>query len=168
MTDEEPHLDRSLDELLADAQRVLNPCTVTPTRYGGIYEGGRWAAFRALPDQLPEKAFGGDEDALDWWVGADAAWVGVGGSPDKAFADLVRRWARFGCRACGGIGMVRRAEGAGWKFCDVCQGAGTDNVPKCGYCGNRIDTSMLSDHLRFCPARKETMQDRYREWESRE
>jgi hypothetical protein len=33
---------------------VLTPCLVTPSRYGGMYEGGRWLAF--LTQELPPDA----------------------------------------------------------------------------------------------------------------
>ena len=33
-----------LEAIIADAERVLYPCTITPTRYSGIYEGGRRCA----------------------------------------------------------------------------------------------------------------------------
>lgn len=160
MTDE-------LDAIIADAERVLYPCTISPTRYSGVYEGGRWAAFRLSPEHLPGEAFGGDPEASDWWVGAEAAWVGVGASPNGAFRDLVQRWARLGCRTCRGIGMVHPPEGHGWKFCDTCHGAGRDSVSRCGYCGRAIEQSKLAEHLRFCAARKETIKARYQsmEWD---
>ena len=150
-----------LEAIIADAERVLYPCTITPTRYSGIYEGGRWAAMRLSPEHLPDSAFGGDPEAYEWWVGAEAAWVGVGGSPNQAFRDLVQRWARLGCRTCHGIGMVPGHEGYGWRFCDSCGGEGRDSESRCGYCGQPIDAWKLADHLRFCAARNAIIQERY-------
>lgn len=64
---------------------------IAETRYGGIYEGGRWAAF-GLPDEafglagerdLPPEAFGGDNQACAWWAEPTIE-VEVGDTPDEA------------------------------------------------------------------------------------
>lgn len=61
---------------------------ILETRYGGVYEGGPWAAFSvASPASVPEDAFGGDAIAATWW-GAPTMPVGVGDSPDDAHARL--------------------------------------------------------------------------------
>lgn len=66
------------------------PLTVVLTRYGGIYEGGRWACFALDPEQLPWEAFGGDVDCMIWWRenGAD---IGTGHTPNDAVADYHER-----------------------------------------------------------------------------
>jgi hypothetical protein len=70
----------------------LYPVTIVQTRYGGIYEGGTWAAFRVHPEQLPADAFGGDIVCVPWWADFGKA-VGVGATPDAALADLEAKHA---------------------------------------------------------------------------
>jgi hypothetical protein len=65
----------------------LSPVTIVETRYGGINEGGTWAAFLHHPEQLPDDAFGGDILCARWWADFGYA-VGVGATPDAALADL--------------------------------------------------------------------------------
>jgi hypothetical protein len=60
------------------------------TRYGGTYEGGRWAAIYSHPHDFPEEAWGGDTVAAIWWVD-HAHEVGVGESPNDALEDLRRK-----------------------------------------------------------------------------
>jgi hypothetical protein len=65
----------------------LYPVTIIQTRYGGIYEGGAWAAFNLHPEQIPDDAVGGDIVCARWWADFGKA-VGVGATPDAALADL--------------------------------------------------------------------------------
>jgi hypothetical protein len=61
---------------------------ITETRYGGVYEGGPWAAFGVeSPASVPTEAFGGDPCAVDWWDNPTVP-VGVGTTPDASFARL--------------------------------------------------------------------------------
>ncbi len=63
---------------------------ITETRYGGIYEGGPWAAFAATDVGFdPGDAFAGDTFACAWWD-APTVPVGVGESPNEAVARLQR------------------------------------------------------------------------------
>lgn len=64
---------------------------IAETRYRGIYEGGRWAAF-GLPVEafglvgvrgLPPEAFGGDNQACEWWTRPTIE-VEVGDTPNEA------------------------------------------------------------------------------------
>jgi hypothetical protein len=65
----------------------LYPITIIATRYGGIYEGGEWAAFPLHPDQVPDDSVADDATCAAWWDQfADA--VGVGQTPDAALSDL--------------------------------------------------------------------------------
>jgi hypothetical protein len=48
--------------------RPLYPVTIVRTRYGGVYEGGEWAAFFCEPQTVPEAAFGDDVECADWWA----------------------------------------------------------------------------------------------------
>lgn len=61
---------------------------ITETRYGGVYEGGPWAAF-SVSDlaAVPGDAFSGDPFASGWWD-APSVPVGVGDSPDEALERL--------------------------------------------------------------------------------
>ena len=65
----------------------LYPVTIIATRYGGIYEGGEWAAFLLHHDDIPPEAVGGDTVCAAWWVDFGRA-VGVGATPGAALADL--------------------------------------------------------------------------------
>ena len=72
----------------ASALHDLGVVVITETRYGGVYEGGPWAAFSVSRlDSVPGEAFGGDTYALDWWDRPTIP-VGAGDSPDEAFARL--------------------------------------------------------------------------------
>ena len=51
---------RSPATLTPIAANRLYPVTIVQTRYGGIYEGGAWAAFLSHPEEIPHDAFGGD------------------------------------------------------------------------------------------------------------
>lgn len=69
------------------------PCTIIPTRYGGSYEGGSWAAFPCHPEAIPWQVSGGDPDAWEWWDSCESNYVGRGASPEEALTDLKRRLA---------------------------------------------------------------------------
>jgi hypothetical protein len=59
------------------------PVTIIRTRYGGIYEGGEWAAFPLHADQVPDDVVGDDVTCATWWEQfADA--VGVGDTRSSA------------------------------------------------------------------------------------
>ncbi len=74
------------------AANRLYPVTIVQTRYGGIYEGGAWAAFLSRPEEIPPDAFGGDSVCVSWWSDFVYA-VGVGATPDSALADLKAKHA---------------------------------------------------------------------------
>jgi hypothetical protein len=62
---------------------------ITETRYGGVYEGGPWAAFSVAGfDSVPGDAFGGDIYANDWWDKPTVP-VAAGDSPDQALERLL-------------------------------------------------------------------------------
>lgn len=84
---------------------TVYPLTIVQTRYSGIYEGGKWAAFPADPNDLPEGAFDGDVDCSIWWLehGAD---VGIGNTPDAALID-------YHLRVLGGLEIERDRNDAG-------------------------------------------------------
>ncbi len=61
---------------------------ITETRYGGVYEGGPWAAFSITAfDAIPDDAFSGDPFVSGWWEQPSVP-VGVGDSPDDALDRL--------------------------------------------------------------------------------
>lgn len=68
----------------------LYPVTIVKTRYGGVYEGGTWAAFDREPDELPPGWDGDDMTCSAWW-GANGERFGVGPTPEAALAELERR-----------------------------------------------------------------------------
>lgn len=63
------------------------PITVIQTRYSGVYEGGKWAAFHCDHDEIPGPATGSDVPCGAWW-NANGHLVGVGSDPDEAIGDL--------------------------------------------------------------------------------
>ena len=83
---------RSPETLTPIAAKRLYPVTIVQTRYGGIYEGGAWAAFLSHPEEIPPDAFGGDSVCVSWWSDFVYA-VGVGATPDTALADLKAKHA---------------------------------------------------------------------------
>lgn len=64
----------------------MDDCYVTQTRYGGVYEGGAWAAFAAPRELVDGSAAFGDDLACDAWWGknSDKPWVAVGDTADVA------------------------------------------------------------------------------------
>jgi hypothetical protein len=63
------------------------PVTIITTRYGGVYEGGEWAAFPLHAAQVPAEAVADDVTCARWWEQFSDA-VGVGETPGAALADL--------------------------------------------------------------------------------
>lgn len=63
------------------------PLTVIRTRYGGVYEGGAYAAFGIEPQQIPDAVLGGDTDCMLWWE-AHRQFAGVGDTLEAAVAAL--------------------------------------------------------------------------------
>lgn len=70
----------------------LTPVVIIQTRYGGTYEGGKWAAFHCDEEQIPSYAQGSDVPCRHWWD-YNSRWVGVGQTPDEALADLESKLA---------------------------------------------------------------------------
>ncbi|MDX1409934.1 MAG: hypothetical protein R3330_17415 [Saprospiraceae bacterium] len=64
--------------------------TVVGTRYGGAYEGGRWAAFKCHIDNIPTEAFGSDTECSVWWQDPTVP-VEVGKLPYEAVKKLIDR-----------------------------------------------------------------------------
>lgn len=74
--------------------RDIYPVTIIATRYGGVYEGGQYAAFACSTELVPPEAEGGDTDAMVFWRDADPRAVGVGATPDAALAALKANLSR--------------------------------------------------------------------------
>ena len=101
-----------------DNERQIYPVTIIRSRYGGVYEGGRWVAFLCSHEEVPEGAIGDDVECAEFWALASAGryrisdWralaetpppvprdpsgghcrvlnVGAGRTPDAALASLV-------------------------------------------------------------------------------
>ena len=89
---------------------VVFPCTVTPSRYSGVYETdvgeaatgdlaedllglprALWLAFPEYPANLPEEAFSGDGTCERFFRSRDSARVGRGPTPNAAVDDMIRR-----------------------------------------------------------------------------
>ena len=74
---------------------TLWPVTIIVTRYGGSYEGGKWAAFHLEHPAIPEDATGGDTECMLFWERHRTSWwVATGSSADEAYSRLEYR-----CRA---------------------------------------------------------------------
>jgi len=79
-----------------DPKVDLYPITVRQSRYSGVYEGDIWYAT-ALEKDGPSQAlldymYEGDCEAVDFWFGPDAVFVGIGKSPNIAVQNLIERF----------------------------------------------------------------------------
>jgi hypothetical protein len=72
----------------------LYPVVIRQARYSGIYEGGKWIAFPEC-DEFTEPMFnyfhGDDCDAVDLFTDEYQQTVGIGESPNLAYADLCKK-----------------------------------------------------------------------------
>ena len=50
----------------------IYPVTIIRSRYGGVYEGGRWAASDCSHEEVPEGASGDDVECAEFWALARA------------------------------------------------------------------------------------------------
>ena len=73
-------------EVTIYADGVVSPCVVTPSRYGGAYEGGLWIAYPG--ESVPYGASSGDTVVASWFL--KNGWkCGAGADPNQAVADLI-------------------------------------------------------------------------------
>ena len=74
-----------------DIRRSLYPVVIRESRYNGVYEGGKWIAFPEC-DEFTEPMldyFEGDDCfALDLFTDEYKQKVGIGATPNDAYADL--------------------------------------------------------------------------------
>lgn len=70
----------------------LWPIAIWQSRYGGVYEGGRWIAIGNC-EILPQHTAMMDQDTecMDFWKSKQADHIGRGATPDEALEDLLRR-----------------------------------------------------------------------------
>jgi hypothetical protein len=79
---------------------------IIETRYGGVYEGGPWAAFGVSdPRLVPGEAFSGDPLAFEWWDSPTVP-VGVGDSPNDSLERLKALVARDRAKSEAGLFTV--------------------------------------------------------------
>jgi len=73
----------------AEAMAVddLYPVTIVRSRYGAIYEPGRWLAFSATPENLPPEWHADDATCAAFYAERSGE-IGGGASPDAAYVDL--------------------------------------------------------------------------------
>jgi len=75
------------------------PVTICPARYQGTYEGAPWLCFPVHAELLAKGQWrdwqGSDIECAEWWAEAQReGWpVGLGGSPDQAYQNLIERTA---------------------------------------------------------------------------
>ena len=85
--------------------RDIYPVTIIRSRYGGVYEGGQWAALDCSHGEVPDAAIGDDVECAEFWALARVGrheisdWrargrcrvlnVGAGSTLDAALASLV-------------------------------------------------------------------------------
>jgi len=108
-----------------DNAREIYPATIIYTRYGGVYEGGRWAALDCSHEDVPDAAVGDDLECAEFWTLACAGryeisdWraraelrphvlddpgggsrrtlnVGAGSTPDAALTSMLERRSQGG------------------------------------------------------------------------
>lgn len=70
--------------------RLRWPVTIISDRYCGCYSGACWLAFPLDFDEIPEDVNGEDLLCQDFWYNYDEP-VGMGGTPEDAFADLIAK-----------------------------------------------------------------------------
>jgi hypothetical protein len=72
----------------------LYPVVIREARYGGVYEGGKWIAFPEC-DEFTETMlnyFEGDDcEAVDLFTDEYKQTVGIGETPNHAYADLCNK-----------------------------------------------------------------------------
>lgn len=77
--------------MISQPELNLYRIIISQSRYGGLYEGGKWFAYSTslnIPASFYEYLDGDDCDALDFWSGKDSENFVVGESPDETFAKL--------------------------------------------------------------------------------
>lgn len=89
----------------------LYPVTITLARYGGVYEPGEWLAFHLPSHALPDGWDADDATCAKFWGARHD--IGGGGTPDEAYADLLRR--SRGQEEPGAAGGGRRSRTSWWR-----------------------------------------------------
>lgn len=77
------------------------PIAIIESRYGGVYEGGKWHAIPCYKDIVKLNSYleyrdGDDCDAIDFWDSIDSSFIGVGETPELAILDMELRISRIG------------------------------------------------------------------------
>ena len=71
------------------------PLTITKDRYGGMYSGGLYLAFKLTPYEIPDQVWGTDMNCGHFWdleeAGLLTITVGKGNTPDLAMFDLYEK-----------------------------------------------------------------------------
>lgn len=91
---EDRHKPRWASVILCEANGTpwMYPVTIITVRYGGVYEGGPWAAFHCYPEDMPGAVTGDDTECSAWWADhKDSAYLGVGKTPELALKALTER-----------------------------------------------------------------------------
>lgn len=73
---------------------TLYPVVIREARYGGIYEGGKWLAFaecEEFTEPMLDYFYGDDCDAVDLFTEEYKQSIGIGESPNRAYADLCHK-----------------------------------------------------------------------------
>jgi hypothetical protein len=86
----------------------LYPVTIIADRYSGTYSGGQFAAFNEDPNLIPADALGSDVPCRMFWKSVspdgytgllncfkEPLFVGLGGTPNEAFKDLILKVEKF-------------------------------------------------------------------------
>jgi hypothetical protein len=63
--------------------------TILSSRYGGIYEPGRWIAFACWPGEIPPDWNADDVTCAEFFANRRGE-IGGGATPEDAYADLLR------------------------------------------------------------------------------
>lgn len=71
-------------------QDDIFPLTVIRTRYSGVYEGGRYAAFATQYYDIPQAATGSDIPCSEWWA-YNLHLVGIGNEINEAIENLIAK-----------------------------------------------------------------------------
>jgi hypothetical protein len=73
---------------MAKHERPQWPCTIIPSRYGGVYEDGEWLAFPLHFAKVPTVVYGGDPYCAKFFAETDLP-IGRGDTPQDAYENLL-------------------------------------------------------------------------------
>ena len=88
----EEHIKKLNEEKLKDdSGKYIYPLTIINDRYGGVYSGGKYTAWKLYYNQIPGGVDGDDISCSNFWGDNEqneTYVVGLGKTPDESLEDL--------------------------------------------------------------------------------